>query len=205
MGLIQAAMKSDKMTRIRVWVVPAIVVATCSLLEIFGNVARGALRYDRVAIGDGEFWRLVSGHFVHLGWSHLALNMFGFVLISYLVAAQFSVTQWCVIAAMTVATIDAGFWYLQPQLIWYVGLSGVLHGLLAAGAINGIRMRQQEFWLIAVFLVGKLTYEQMLGPLPGSENSTGGSVVVAAHLYGAVGGAVAGLYFSFRKMPATPI
>lgn len=205
MGLNQAAMNSVKSARIRVWLAPAIVLVISGILELFGDLARDGLRYDRTGISDGELWRLVSGHFVHLGWSHFALNMAGFSLISYLAATLFSARQWCVIGVLTVVAIDAGFWYLQPELIWYVGLSGVLHGLLAAAAINGIRLQHREFWLIAIFLVGKLVYEQTIGPIPGSEGSTGGAVVVAAHLYGAVGGALAGLYFSFRKIPATPI
>ena len=39
-------------------------------------------------------------------------------------------------------------------------------------------------------LVGKLFWEFMNGPLPGSEEMTGGRVVVDAHLYGAMAGFV---------------
>ncbi|MDH5323713.1 MAG: rhomboid family intramembrane serine protease, partial [Gammaproteobacteria bacterium] len=98
-----------------------------------------------------------------------------------------------------------GFWYLQPQLSWYVGLSGLLHGLLAAGTVSGIRHRQVECSIIAAFLLGKLVYEQLFGALPGSEASSGGNVVVAAHLYGTLGGALAGLLFALRKSSAAPI
>jgi len=35
------------------------------------------LRYERAAIAGGEVWRLVSCHFVHLGWAHCLLNVGG--------------------------------------------------------------------------------------------------------------------------------
>jgi len=205
MGLSQGAMNSWRNARFSPALLPGMTLAVAAALALFGNWGREALRYDRIAIADGEIWRLVSGHFVHLGWSHLALNGVGFGLIWYLAAARFRVRQWLLLSCAVIAGIDLGFWFLQPQLVWYVGMSGLLHGLLAAGTVSGIRDRQPEFWLIGVFLVAKLAYEQLVGPLPGSEGTTGGSVVVAAHLYGAVSGALAALWLRFRKIPAAPI
>ena len=40
--------------------------------------------------------------------------------------------------------------------------------------------------LLAV--VGKIVWEQVVGPMPFSESTSGGPVLVDAHLYGAVGG-----------------
>ncbi len=39
----------------------------------------------------------------------------------------------------TVLTMDAGFWFRDTQLGWYVGLSGLLHGFYTAAALD-------EFW-----------------------------------------------------------
>lgn len=181
------------------------VLAVVAALELGGQPVREWLRYDRAAISGGETWRLFSGHFVHLGWSHLLLNGAGLLLIAYLVGAHFAWRQWVAVSILTIAGMDLGFWYLQPQLSWYVGLSGLLHGLLAAGTVSGIRHRQVEFSIIAAFLLGKLVYEQLFGALPGSEASSGGNVVVAAHLYGTLGGALAGLLFALRKSSAAPI
>jgi rhomboid family GlyGly-CTERM serine protease len=171
------------------------------LIALTGDWGRELLRYDRLAISGGELWRLISGHFVHLGWSHFALNAVGLVLISFLVAARFSAIQWLLITLLIIVGIDLGFWILEPQLAWYVGLSGVLHGLLAAGVASGMRDGQSDSWIIGGLLVIKLIYEQLVGPVPGSEGTSGGDVVVAAHLYGAIAGALAGAGLSFRKSP----
>ena len=53
--------------------------------------------------------------------------------------------------------------------------------------------------------VVKIGWEQWHGPVPGSETTSGGPVVVDAHLYGAVGGAMAALLMRIRVKSAAPI
>ena len=64
---------------------------------------------------------------------------------------------------------------------------------LIAGAITGLTLWPIESIVILVLVFGKVAYEQMAGPMPGSEFTSGGPVVVNAHLYGAIAGLVAGL------------
>ena len=101
--------------------------------------------------------------------------------------------------------MDAGFWFLYPDLDWYVGLSGFMHGLLAAGLVVGIANRDRESIILAVLVLAKLLWEQTSGPLPGSESTSGGSVIVNAHLYGVAGGLLA-VALSWRSVrPGAPI
>src|SRR5690606_29172162 len=94
------------------------------------------------------------------------------------------------ITLCSLGAIGVGFVFYEPQLDWYVGLSGILHGLLAAGALAWWQ-RESRLLALALSLVvaGKLGWEQwqgalaLSGPLP---------VVVNAHLYGALGGLVGG-------------
>jgi rhomboid family GlyGly-CTERM serine protease len=205
MGLSQGDVDHHQTGRNCSWIVPGAVLITALVLALMGDTGRELLRYDRIAIADGEGWRLISGHIAHLGWSHFALNAAGLLLIFYLVGQRFTNLEWLIVSAVVIVGIDLGFWLLEPQLFGYVGLSGLLHGYLAAGAIAGIRTGQIDYWLIIGFLVIKLGYEQIAGPLPGSESSTGGTVIVAAHLYGAIAGLLTGAVLSFRKAAAAPI
>ena len=202
MGLNQADKSRHRRATLRVWLLPGITVVAAVLLEFTGDQGRELLRFDRLAISGGELWRLISGHLVHLGWSHLALNAIGLLLVWYLVAKRFSAAQWLLSTLIIIAGIDAGFWFLEPQLAWYVGLSGLLHGLLVAGVTSGIiKDGHLESWIIAGLLAIKLLYEQLIGPLPGSESASGGGVVVAAHLYGAIAGGLVAIVLSLRKRP----
>ena len=205
MGLSQGDAFHHIRTSLRALLLPGLAIGSAVAMGLAGEAGRSWLRYDRAAIAAGELWRLISGHFVHLGWSHLLLNVLGLVLVWYLVAARFSPARWLAISALTIAGIDAGFWWLEPQLAWYVGLSGLLHGLLAAGIVAGMRLLHKEAWLLGVIVGAKIVYEQLVGPLPGSEASTGGGVIVAAHLYGALTGAVVGAVMPIRVAPKAPI
>ena len=194
MGLRQGDASHSQTRTAYSWLLPALIAGSAGILEIFGVAARDRLSYDRGALLEAELWRLLTGHFVHLGVSHLLLNLAGLLLIWYLVSASFNLRQWLLIMLGTIVGIDLGFWFLQPQLAWYVGLSGLLHGLLAAGVVAGIAAKRIEAWLLAAVLAAKLVYEQLAGPLPGSVEASGGTVIIASHLYGAVAGAiVAGL------------
>jgi membrane associated rhomboid family serine protease len=50
-------------------------LAVCAVLAAGGDELRDLGRYDRQAIESGEYWRLVSGHLVHLGFGHVWPNL----------------------------------------------------------------------------------------------------------------------------------
>ena len=126
-------------------------------------------------------------------------NTIGLMLVWFLVGARFSTSVWLINIVVTLFVIDAGFWFLNPELYWYVGLSGLLHGLLAAGIIAKLGAIDVETVVLALLLIGKLIWEQVGGPMPGSELTSGGPVVVDAHLYGTLGGIAAALLVRIRR------
>ena len=185
------------------WYLPISILALSGVLVVLGDDARELLRYDRAAIADSEWWRLISGHFVHLGAQHWLLNAAGLVLVWLLVGHQYDALRWSLVLDIVLVVIGLGFWFLDTNLSWYVGFSGILHGMLIAGALPALRIVPVESTIICLAVTGKLIYEQVAGPLPGSEASAGGAVVVNAHLYGAVGGLLAAalLWRSARPDP----
>ena len=188
------------------WALAAAVSGIAILLQLGGEPVREALAYTRTGVASGEFWRLLTNHFVHLGWTHMWLNLAGLALVSWLVGKAFDWLRWLAVALITIITIDAGFWLLYPSLGWYVGLSGLLHGLLIAGLYQWIRERDKESIVLLCFVLAKLAWEQLSGgPLPGSEVSSGGTVIVNAHLYGSIGGALAGALLLRRAEPGPTI
>lgn len=173
-----------------------LVLLVLVLLSLLGENGRSALRYEREAVLHGEYWRLLTGHLVHGGSQHLILNSAGLGLIAALFPHDYSWRAWLLIALFSALAIDAGFVFCEPQLSWYVGFSGVLHGALAAGAIAWWRHESGPLALaLSAIFVGKLAWEQWHGALPLSGDLP---VVVDAHLYGALGGAVAALGLWFR-------
>lgn len=164
-------------------------LATCAVLLALtaaGEAGRALLSYDRAGLAGGQLWRLLTAHLVHLGLRHAVLNCLGLALMWALFARDYSPGRWLLILAGAVLAIDAGLWWIDSTVTWYVGSSGVLHGVMAAGALAHLRRGQADGWLLAAFLLAKLAWNYWVGALPvlmGNE-----PVLAVAHLYGVAGG-----------------
>jgi rhomboid family GlyGly-CTERM serine protease len=167
-------------------------------LESIGEPARAALSFDRHAMAAGEWWRLLSAHFVHLDWEHTVLNGLGLVLMWALFARDYSPWRWLAIYLGAALAVSAGLWFANPELDWYVGASGALHGVMTAGTIAHVRRGDLDGWILAVFIVVKLGYEQFAGALPFAGTV---DTIVDAHLYGAIGGVVLAVLLESRRQP----
>lgn len=166
----------------------------CALLQVFEPQSAHWFAYNRAAIGAGEYWRLLTGSLLHLGWGHLLLNLAGMLLAVLLFPALRSGRLRYLAFLIGLMTVGAGLYLGSPDIQWYLGLSGVLHTLFVAACV--VEWRAAPRWDVGLYgalLATKLAYEQWVGALPGSVQATGGPVVVDAHLYGAVGGVLAAL------------
>jgi rhomboid family GlyGly-CTERM serine protease len=163
-----------------------------------GEPGRASLRYERIALAHGQFWRLLTGHLVHLNLRHALLNGAGLSLLWVLFAREYSPRRWLWILCSSCAAIDAGLWFLRPEVEWYLGASGMLHGALAAGAVALYRRGDAMGSVLVLLLVIKLIYEQhsgasvFAGDLP---------LVGDAHLFGALGGLIGGWSPLRRRKP----
>ena len=165
--------------------------ALCTLLQAAG--LEHALRFDRDAILAGAWWSLLVGNFVHLGWSHLGMNLAGLALVVALVGKRYRARDWALVIVLCSLAVGGGLLWLNPEVRWYVGFSGTLHGLLVAGSIADLKVWPRSAALLLAGIAAKLAWEQVAGALPGSEGMAGGFVVVDSHLYGALAGAVLGV------------
>jgi len=176
-------------------------LVACAILllpELSGDAGRALLRYDRAGLAAGQWWRLLTAHVVHLGLEHAALNSLGLVLMWALFARDYRPGQWIFITLASFAAIDAGLWLRDSTVAWYVGSSGALHGVMTAGTLAHLRRRDLDGWILAAFIIVKLTYEQTSGALP---FAGGEGVVVDAHLYGALGGVAVAAFLKSRAEP----
>ena len=168
---------------------PVLLIVLASLALGFGeDELRQWGRYEREALESGEWWRLITAHLVHLGWGHLWLNLAVLVMLAVLFDTLMTAADWVLASALCALSIDIGLYVLQPEIAWYVGLSGMLHGLIIVGAVALIRSDAPLGYTLLLGVGGKLIWEQLVGPLPFSESTSGGPVVVDAHLYGTIGG-----------------
>lgn len=179
------------------WVLPVLIAAVCIALEVAG--LSDNLRFDRGVVENGAWWLLLSCNYVHLGLNHLLLNLSGLGLIYFLLWSNYSTSEWFILTIVSSIGVGIGVYLWSPELHWYVGFSGALHGLMIAGAIADIRRYPKSGSALLAVIIAKLVYEQLVGAVPGSEAAAGGNVAVDSHLYGAVCGAICGAAFTAIK------
>lgn len=163
-----------------------------------------ALRYDRAALAQGEFWRVATAHFTHLGWAHLLFDLAGLALICELLWGDLPLRHGVGLLGCSAIAVGAGLWWLQPNLEWYVGLSGISYGLWSGCALYGGFAASRGRWFYAAalaLLIARLAPEFLFGPAAGAARLIGGEVVPAAHLYGALAGAVYATALRCARMP----
>ncbi|EKF74225.1 hypothetical protein A11A3_09505 [Alcanivorax hongdengensis A-11-3] len=171
------------------------------LLGLAGKQVNPWLEFDRHAIEQGQWWRLVSCHFVHLTPWHMLLNLSGFLLCGYFfedLLNRYRVALWALLGALLEGL---ALYLLDPQLVFYAGLSGILHGLLVMCLLLGWRRNPWLHSLVLLVIAGRIFFEQQPGyDVDYLQAWIHGKVYVNAHLYGAItgiilaGGVVIGQY-----------
>ena len=148
-------------------------------------------------IADGEYWRLFTAMFLHVGLMHLLLNGFGLFVFGRVVERVYGSVQFAVIYLL--AGLSGGVAsYLINSISIGAGASGAIFGVLGAFAAYFFAHREvlgeagrQTLWGILVMAGINLTFGFST---PGIDNW--------AHVGGLVGGFAVGLAFIAR--PAMP-
>lgn len=169
----------------------AAVIALASILATQNANLAALMRYQREAVLNGQWWRLPGCHLVHLDSMHLATNVAALFVISTIFADTLRSREQALALLFAAATVDLGLLASEPQVSYYAGLSGALHGLLAAGAVVWVRDRPRWGGLLWAGIICKLMIEYSGHTfwLTGSAFP----VVTSAHRWGAAGGLVFGL------------
>jgi len=108
-------------------------VIAISAYLVFGP-APGAWVFDRAAIAGGEWWRLITGHWVHSDLTHAGWDIAALLLLGALFEGRL---RWRLPLALLAGTagVDVWLWWGEPALRYYCGLSGVLNSLLILGLL----------------------------------------------------------------------
>lgn len=173
------------------------IVAIISLISLvfqaLPETAHIELRYDRNQ--PTQVWRFVTGQLLHLGWVHLLFNLAGLVLITALFFPEWSARSFLYAFITSGIFLNICLYLFSPELTWYVGLSGILHGLIAAGAVYSYQVQAKFALIVLIGCVIKIAWEQITGSSVGTEELIGGKVAFDAHMFGFIGGLIGAALF----------
>jgi rhomboid family GlyGly-CTERM serine protease len=133
-------------------------LVAASVVVQLSSVLAAALVFDRVAVGEGELWRIATSSVVHFSWMHLAGDALALVIASWLLDGR---RMREVLALLGGAAVASGLavLLLAPELRWYGGLSGIAHAAVVYGALLGVcgsRPRRVLSVLVLVLIAAKL-------------------------------------------------
>ena len=172
-----------------------------SSLALFAHLRTGAAPvdwvFDRAAIEQGEWWRLLTGHWVHSDGGHALWNIAALVVLG--LASERILGNWIPVALLaSTAAVDAWLWWGMSHLQQYCGLFGILNGLLAAALSHQWRLsRHPLILLIGAGAVIKTTLEIMSGEAVFTQ--TAWPSVPESHAVGLLGGFVVAATLTVRQ------
>lgn len=149
---------------------------------------RGALFGPLVA--QGEWWRLLTGAFLHSGVMHLGFNMLLLWFLAQEMEPVLGPWRFTLLYGVSLAGGALGVMLLSPDQPT-VGASGAVFGLMGALVVLQVRARQNPWssGILGLVLVNLL----FTFAVPG--------ISVGGHLGGLVVGAVSGAVVPFRRVP----
>jgi len=175
-----------------------IYILICLGIYLLEPQASQWLAYYHTGIAQFEFWRLITATFCHTNINHLLMNMFGLVVTLLLFINTFKDKCLLPLIIFNSLFISLALFFLETDLIWYVGFSGVLHGLFSYGAMHDIHNRDRWGYLLGGGLFAKVGYEQLFGAEQSTIELIGAPVLVNAHLYGMLAGIL--FYFISHRL-----
>lgn len=183
---------------IKPWWATFLVVSSILLAQYFHQFTANTLNYDPAFIRSGEYWRLLTCHFLHLNWNHVWLNLAGYGIITYSFREELppSLELWTLLVCGL--GVGLGMLLFDPGMFSYVGLSGALHGFLLVHLIRSLHTTRSFSSLFIIGVLAKLAWEQ--SPYADTSSTAaliGGFVAVNAHLAGGITGLVLGVILYF--------
>ncbi len=197
---VKSFVSSPRFRCSRVPIVTMITSALVVALALMPAAAQG-LQLEREAVVRGEWWRLLTAHFVHFGPQNLGMNLLAFAALAAWCERLGRLRLVCTILISSLATSVSVF-CLQPDWEIYRGLSGVDSALF--GVLFFTMAREARGWMRAlvaapaVVFLGKVLFEFFSGralfvdaaaesfqPVP-LAHLCGVLVGTAVHLYGCV-------------------
>ena len=163
------------------WIFVAAMLAIMVILQLFDF---SELRYQYDWLAKGEYWRLLSAHWVHVNWRHLMLNAAGLLLCMSIASPRWLIRQWVVYHLILALGISILFYLRNLQLEWYAGYSGVLFGLYLLAAVDLYPREKIVALLLAAAISIKVILEQTSDLKLDSSEFIGTPVIIDAHLYG---------------------
>ena len=175
-------------------------VACTGILQLTSVDLNPMLEYNRIRFIEGEYWRVLSGHFVHLSWYHWFMNMAGILLIAWVLPPTSHPLTETGLSISLAFGVGFGLYWIAPDLIYYVGLSGLLHGLFVTAIWRSPYYSLVIRLSVLALVIAKMVWEFSIWYDPLAQaDQLGGRVEIRAHLIGVILGFAGIVAFAIKN------
>jgi membrane associated rhomboid family serine protease len=154
-----------------------------------GSQSGGTTIYDKFAlfgpaIANGDWWRIITGGFLHAGLLHIFFNMYLLYLLGNMLEPAIGSVRFTIIYFVALLAGSLGALIVTPDAVT-VGASGAVFGLMGAAAVE-LRARGINPFDTGIggLIVFNLIFSFVLS-----------GISIGGHIGGLIGGAAAGFLF----------
>ncbi len=132
-------------------------------------------------VAEGQWWRIVTGAFLHENFLHIALNMYILYLLGQMLEPAIGSLRFGVVYGVALLAGSFGALLVTPHSPT-VGASGAIFGLMGAALVEARARRIQHVqnWLVGLIVINIALSFSLSG------------ISIGGHIGGLIGGALAG-------------
>ena len=180
-------------------------ILVLSIIIIVAQLFQSDLVFYRGNINAGQWWRLISGNFVHSNYPHLFMNLAGLWILGFLFIDSFPLKTFLTSILLLSLSVGFGLYFFDLNLQKYYGFSGILYGLFLVGASTTIFKKDYFTGIsVAIVIIAKIIWDLFNGGSSSSAELIGIPVAVHAHLYGSLGAIIISSVLYFLLHRSTP-
>lgn len=116
-----------------------------------GNIDRvlqeGSL-YPAAVLQDGQWWRILTGGFLHGGLLHIGVNMMSLWFLGRFIEYAMGPWRMLLVYMLSLVVSGLGVVFLSPPLAYTVGASGAIFGLFGALFAIGLKLGKPGMQLV---------------------------------------------------------
>ncbi len=138
------------------WLTVVVIITTVMLQMINQNISTHTFTYDRSRFIHDIYWQWITPSLVHANWSHWLLNILN--LLALMLFFHNAWTVWKAIFLFCISSflIMLSVYYFSQDVMYYVGMSGVLYTFAVYGAFKTFKEQKTIAIFILLYILVKL-------------------------------------------------
>ncbi|KPA16204.1 rhombosortase [Candidatus Magnetomorum sp. HK-1] len=129
------------------------------ILYLLGENVFNALVLDKQLFLQGEYWRFLTGHFVHITFSHFFWDLLAFIILGSIIELNSKIDLFL---SLILGCVFISIWFCALESKWpsYCGLSGTLNGLLVVAVVPLWKKTKDNMLILVLFAtLAKIVFE----------------------------------------------